>query len=222
MRERFDAFALALHPEKTRLIEFGRYKRPTRAQRVRNWNLHCPGLHLHLRSDPAGDTSNFKGRPGVTVSGRSYREIKEELRRMNAPANPSSGILAEAGRNRPLRLLRSPYECPSALRVLASRDRPPGDERFGGAARSDRLHVGPKDAITAGRPRTAHPSSLARPALRRQTPEVGAGCSNWARPDLCGGCSAMSIPTAILDPKHPFKMGPMNGRKRRESGLRVV
>jgi hypothetical protein len=77
------------------------------------------------------------------------------------PANPSSGILAEAGRDRPLRLLRSPYECPGA-------------------------------------PRAAHPSSLARPALRRQTPEVGAGCSNWARPDLCGGRSAMSIPTAIL------------------------
>src|SRR5262245_59036770 len=32
-----------------------------------------------------------------------------------------------------------------------------------------------------------HPSSLARSALRRQTPKVGAGCSNWARPDLCGG-----------------------------------
>jgi hypothetical protein len=37
-------------------------------------------------------------------------------------------------------------------------------------------------------------------ALRRQTPKVGAGCSNRARPDLCGGCSAMSIPTANQDP----------------------
>ena len=32
--------------------------------------------------------------------------------------------------------------------------------------------------------------------LRRQTPEVGAGCPNWARPVLCGGRSAMSVPTA--------------------------
>jgi hypothetical protein len=46
--------------------------------------------------------------------------------------------------------------------------------------------------------RSAHPSSLARSALRRQTPKVGAGCSNWARPDPCGGCPAMGIPTAIL------------------------
>src|SRR4029077_3877724 len=29
------------------------------------------------------------------------------------------------------------------------------------------------------------------------TPKVGAGCLNWARPDLCGGRSAMSVPTAI-------------------------
>ncbi|WP_374710341.1 aminotransferase class III-fold pyridoxal phosphate-dependent enzyme, partial [Paraburkholderia terricola] len=31
----------------------------------------------------------------------------------------------------------------------------------------------------------------------RQTPEVGARCPNWARRDLCGGCSVMGIPTAI-------------------------
>jgi hypothetical protein len=114
------------------------------------------------------------------------------------PANPSSGILAEAGRDRPLRLLRSPYECPGALRVPALRDRPLATNASA-AQPEGRLHVGPYDAI--GRrlaPRAAHPSSLARPALRRQTPEVGAGCSNWARPDLCGGRSAMSIPTAIL------------------------
>src|SRR4029077_355550 len=108
----------------------------------------------------------------------------------NAPANPSSGILAEAGRDRPLRLLRSPYECPGALRVPALRDRPLATNASA-AQPEGRLHVGPYDAI--GRrlaPRAAHPSSLARPALRRQTPKVGAGCSNWARPDLCGGCSA--------------------------------
>jgi hypothetical protein len=31
----------------------------------------------------------------------------------------------------------------------------------------------------------AHTSCLARSALRHQTPKVGAGCSNWARPDPC-------------------------------------
>src|SRR3954451_20419167 len=37
--------------------------------------------------------------------------------------------------------------------------------------------------------------------LRRQTPKVGAECPNWARSDLCGGRSVMSVPTAILRPK---------------------
>ena len=52
--------------------------------------------------------------------------------------------------------------------------------------------------------RAAYPSSLARAALRRQTPKVGAGCSNRARPDLCGGCPVMGIPTAILQQSWPF------------------
>ncbi len=38
---------------------------------------------------------------------------------------------------------------------------------------------------------------MAGPALCRQAPKVGARCPNWARRDLCGGCSVMDIPTAI-------------------------
>src|SRR2546429_9373375 len=45
-------------------------------------------------------------------------------------------------------------------------------------------------------PPAASPASLAECALRRQTPEVGAECPNWARSDLCGGRSAMGVPTA--------------------------
>src|SRR3984893_290447 len=43
----------------------------------------------------------------------------------------------------------------------------------------------------------AHPASLARRALSRQTPEVGAGCLSRASPDLCGGRPVMAVPTAI-------------------------
>ena len=32
---------------------------------------------------------------------------------------------------------------------------------------------------------------------RRQSPKVGAECPKWARSDLCGGRSVMSVPTAI-------------------------
>src|SRR6202022_1958273 len=43
---------------------------------------------------------------------------------------------------------------------------------------------------------TACPTSLAKRTLRRQTPKVGAVCPNRARTVLCGGRSAMSVPTA--------------------------
>jgi hypothetical protein len=36
--------------------------------------------------------------------------------------------------------------------------------------------------------------------VRRQTPEVGAVCGKAARTDLCGGRSAMGVPTAIAEP----------------------
>src|SRR5208282_3984976 len=45
-------------------------------------------------------------------------------------------------------------------------------------------------------PPATTPASLAKCALRRQTPAVGAECPNWARSDLCGGRSAMGVPTA--------------------------
>src|SRR5215469_8442970 len=50
---------------------------------------------------------------------------------------------------------------------------------------------------TQSRKRVTQALSRVRQA-RRQTPKVGAGCSNWARPDLRGGCAVMCIPTAIL------------------------
>src|SRR5579863_4519203 len=43
---------------------------------------------------------------------------------------------------------------------------------------------------------TAYPPSMAQPAVRRHTPEVGAVCGKAARTDLCGGRSAMGVPTA--------------------------
>jgi len=62
-------------------------------------------------------------------------------------------------------------------------------------------------------PATANPSPLARAPLRRQTPEVGAVCPNWARTDLCGGREVTRVPTAIirqlalsnLDPFVPYR-----------------
>ncbi len=43
-------------------------------------------------------------------------------------------------------------------------------------------------------------TTTARPVFEPATPKVGAVCPNWARTDLCGGRSVMSVPTAILQP----------------------
>ena len=51
MRTRFEEFALSLHPDKTRLIEFGRLAAARRTT-TRAWqtgNLYLSWLHLHLR-----------------------------------------------------------------------------------------------------------------------------------------------------------------------------
>src|SRR5215469_12029614 len=96
------------------------------------------------------------------------------------------------------RLLRGTHKQSGALGVPALRDRPLASNAPAPQPKG-RLYMGSDDET--GRrlaSRSAHPSFLARSALRRQTPKVGAGCSNWARPDPRGGCAVMCIPTAIL------------------------
>ena len=46
-------------------------------------------------------------------------------------------------------------------------------------------------------PKSPSSSSMAKCALCRQTPEVGAECPNWARSDLCGGRLETAVPAAI-------------------------
>jgi hypothetical protein len=54
---------------------------------------------------------------------------------------------------------------------------------------------------------------LARAALRRQTPEVGAECVNRACSDLCGGYAATRIPTANRIGQIPtYSRRPQSGR----------
>jgi hypothetical protein len=42
---------------------------------------------------------------------------------------------------------------------------------------------------------------MAGATFHRQVPTVGAGCLNWARPDLCGGRLERDVPTAIGVPQ---------------------
>ena len=123
------------------------------------------------------------------------QEIKETLLRQT-PTNPKAGRVVAPSRNR---LFRVP--CRSDKRTGHRRVSLPRHHvlaRGASAAESERPHgVGPNEkARRRMAADAAHPSSLAKRTLRRQTPEVGAGCPNWARPVLCGGRSEMSVPTA--------------------------
>ena len=68
------------------------------------------------------------------------------------------------------------------------------------ATQSERRHDLAADYAVGQRlaPETAHPASMAKYTLRRHAPKVGAVCGKAARTVLCGGRSAMSVPTAIV------------------------
>ena len=197
MRERLQEFALSLHPDKTRLIEFGRFA----ADPARPRGLGKP------------ETFNFLGftficgktRRGKFLVQRKTRrdrmraklkEIKEELRRrMHQPipeqgkwlrqvvtgyfayhAVPTNGRALAAFRHHVTNLWR---------RTLRRRSQKDGSR--GSGWRSWPTTGSPSPRILHPWPSSASPS----------TPEVGAVCGNAARTDLCGGRSAMGVPTAL-------------------------
>ena len=107
MRARLEEFALSLHPDKTRLIEFGRSRGgPTRSARARQaGDLRLPGLHLHLRHRAPRRLPGPAEEPARPRAGEA-RGDQGGAAATAAPADPRPGALAEAGRDRLLRLPR--------------------------------------------------------------------------------------------------------------------
>ena len=188
MRERLGKFALSLHPEKTRLIEFGRFAAERRKRRGlgQAGDLQLPGLHLHLRYDPLGQIPTSTEDQAGPHAGETA-EDQGDAETVHAPADPRAGELAGAGRSRLLQLPRSanqrsrtgrvPAPCHRSLAAHAAASQPKGSD-----------HVGTDDAA-GGRlaSETDHPPSLAERSLCRHTPKVGAVCGKAARTVLCGG-----------------------------------
>ena len=190
LRERLQEFALSLHPEKTRLIEFGRFAAKHRKRR----GLGKP------------ETFNFLGFTFICGKTRSGQipDQKED------PAGPHAGE-AQGGSNRRCGgacTSRSPSgemagACRHAATSTTTRCRPtfaalavvPDEvaERWRRAlsrrSQTGRPHVDTDDA--SWRTTGSHNRRILHPwpslTLRRQTPEVGAVCGKAARPDLCGG-----------------------------------
>ena len=220
MRERFEEFSLSLHPDKTRLIEFGRHAAADRKRR----GLGKPETFTFL-----GFTFICgKSRRGAFQLQRKTRrdrmraklqEIKEELRRrMHQPIPDQGQWLRQVVTGH-----FAYYAVPTNSRALSAFRHHVTD-----LWRRTLRRRSQKDGFTWERmtklandwlpePRILHPWPDA--ALRRQTPKVGAGCSNWARPDLCGGCPAMGIPTAPPNaPNAPSRAK----RGRHDGGIRKL
>ena len=73
MRDRLREFSLSLHPDKTRLIEFGRFAAQNCKRRglFQTGHLQVPGFCAHLRVNPDEATSRLGGSHVATACVRS-------------------------------------------------------------------------------------------------------------------------------------------------------
>src|SRR6266851_10169953 len=110
--------------------------------------------------------------------------------------------MARANRRRLFRLPRRADQQPGAERVSIPRPRSLASAAMPAQPKSKNAMDAHDETGRRVPPPAASPASLAECALRRQTPEVGAECPNWARSELCGGRSAMNVPTANIYKLH--------------------
>ena len=194
-----EEFSLSLHPDKTRLIEFGRHAAARREQAVLGkpetftflgFTLICGHIAQGLLPDSPEDPQRpHAGHPQAS-EGRAAAA--------HARADPRTGQMATRRSSMGFFAYHAvPTNSPGPHRLSATTSSVLWKRTLSRRSQNGRTHLG-ADAATRRRlaPAAAHPSSLAAPALRRQTPKVGAECVNRARSDLCGGCAVMRIPTA--------------------------
>ena len=199
MRERLGEFALSLHPDKTRLIEFGRFAAANRERRGlrQAGDLRLSRLHLHLRQIAQGrlpDQTEDPSRPHAgKAEGGQGRSAPT-----HAPDHRRARPMAGAGRRGVFQLLRRADQRPRAQRLPSPYPRPLA-AHAPAAQPAGPYDMGPDERLGARFPPHApSPSPLAQRPFRRQTPEVGAVCGKAARTVLCGGRAVMRVPTAIV------------------------
>ena len=104
MRQRFAQFALSLHPEKTRLIEFGRYAPHNREQRGLGKPETFDFLGFTLICGKAvGAFSSSSGRPGVIAAGETPGN-QGGAAAATRPSHTPTKAMASASRQGVLRL----------------------------------------------------------------------------------------------------------------------
>src|SRR5229473_931876 len=94
---------------------------------------------------------------------------------MHGHGKSDEAIVAVKGANQVAQAMREPVERRA--------------EAKGNAGQTNTRQTQSRESVTQGLERIRH--------VRRHSPKVGAVCGKAARTDLCGGRSAMSVPTAI-------------------------
>ena len=92
LRERFAKFGLELHPDKTRLIEFGRFaaREPGGPGPGQAGDVRLPRLHAHLREDQERAVLGQAHHDLETDAGEAA-EVKDQLRRRMHQPVPEQG-----------------------------------------------------------------------------------------------------------------------------------
>ena len=125
MRERLKKFALTLHPEKTRLIEFGRFAAERRKRRGlgKPETFNFLGFTFICGKTRAGKFQIRTEDPARPHAGEAQDDQRGDVA-AHAPADPRPGKVAAPCRPGLLQLPRRADQCPGTGRVPASRHRP--------------------------------------------------------------------------------------------------
>ena len=192
-------FGLGLHPEKTRLIEFGR--KATAARRARGlgkpetfgslgFTHYCAtrrsGGGFVLGRAPARKRMRAKLR---TNQGTAQGDPPRRRRGARQMACPGASWLVGLLRRADERPGHHSVPAPSG-RSLAPRHPAAGTEA------SARMAANEADRQSLSAIST-HPPPMARTTVSRHSSEVGARCGSTARRDLCGGRPAMAVPCTL-------------------------
>jgi group II intron reverse transcriptase/maturase len=168
MRKRLQEFALSLHSEKTRLIEFGRFAAENRKRR----GLGKPETFTFLGftficSKTRRGKFQIKRKSRRDRMQAKLQAIKQELRRSMHQPIPQAGKMVAAGRHRLLQLPRGADKQFDTDRVPIPRHQSLAAHAT--AAEPERLDDLGADQAVGRRlaPETANPSSVARESLRR-------------------------------------------------------
>ena len=122
MRDRLQGFSLSLHPEKTRLIEFGRHaaNQPQAARARQTGDLQFPWHDLHLRQVARGQIPSQAEDPSRPHAGEDQGGCRGTAT-ADASVDTRTGQMAEASHHRLLQLPRGTNQLGCAG-SLSSRD----------------------------------------------------------------------------------------------------